>query len=193
MIEKFTMNRAREIIDMHRKVLGHTLNSRIGPWFLEKLYQAAGTSIDNGFCYISTEEGSVTGFISFCLDQEDLERNILGRLSLRDRARIGIFFLSHPERIPDFFRQRNFAKFLKRSFKRPYASILTLGVSPEIQHQGIGRQLVGKAKEVAKSQGVKDLFVDTEETNTGAISFYKKNNFEQAASAYGNIVLRCAL
>lgn len=74
MIQKLTKNEIESVIDLHLRVLGNTLNSRVGPWFLKKLYGVIEGSIDNGYCFIYIESHEIIGFISFCLDREQLEK-----------------------------------------------------------------------------------------------------------------------
>lgn len=190
MIQGLTKENIEAVINLHEKVLGDTLNSRIGSWFIKRLYLITTNSVDNGFCYIAIEDNEVVGFISFCFDHAKLEKEIMNSLNLAEKTAVAILLLSRPWLLPALIRQQAFAKYLKNNFIQPYASILTLGVSPKAQGRGFGGQLLDKAKEAIRDRSGKELFVDTEEKNIKAAAFYQKNNFQQVAVKCGNIIFK---
>ncbi len=190
MIELLDDTRIPEVVTLHQQVLSHTLNSRIGPWFLQKLYQQTLLSRQNGICYIYTESTRVLGFISFCRDHHRLEREIRSSLTLSDLLRVATALVLHLSWWPSLIRQLLFSRFLGLRHPGQYSLILTLGVAPNQQGKGIGSQLIQKAVAAMTSLGVRDFFVDTEATNTGAIETYEKNGFELVDEKYGNIILR---
>lgn len=193
MIQRLTESTIGSVVELHRRVLGHTLNAQIGSDFLRRLYVATNSSIDNGFCYIFMDENRVLGFISFCLDHARLETEIMGSLRFKEKAMIFRSLLCRPWLLPVLLRQQLFSKYVGRHYSQPYATILTLGVSPDAQGRGIGRKLVDVAREAVRRRGAEELFVDTEETNVQAALFYRNYGFQQVAAKYGNIVLRAAI
>jgi RimJ/RimL family protein N-acetyltransferase len=54
---------------------------------------------------------------------------------------------------------------------------LDIGVDHRLQGKGIGKQLLQKGKELAKTKGIHKLSLRVLSTNEGAIQFYKKNGF----------------
>ena len=56
--------------------------------------------------------------------------------------------------------------------------VTELWVSDELQHQGIGRRLMDKAKEIAVQQKRRALILETQTCNTNAIGFYLHQGFE---------------
>ena len=193
MIQRLTDATAELVVELHKKVLGHTLNAQMGSGFLRRLYVATNNSTDNGFCYIFMDENRVLGFISFCLDHARLETEIMGSLRFKEKAMIFRSLLCRPWLLPALLRQQLFSKYVGRHYSQPYTTILTLGVSPDAHWRGIGRQLVDAARETVRRRGAGELFVDTEETNTQAALFYRKYGFRQVAVKYGNIVLKTVI
>ncbi len=189
MIESLDDARISDVVALHQQVLGHTLNSRLGRWFLLKLYRQTVLSRQNGFCYIYTNESEIVGFISFCRDHHRLESEIRRSLSFRDWMRVVVTLLAHPSWWPSFIRQLLFSRFLVSRYPAQYSMILTLGVAPDQQGKGVGSQLIQKAIKVIAALGVQDFFVDTEVTNTAAIETYKKNLFSMVGIKYGNVIL----
>ena len=56
--------------------------------------------------------------------------------------------------------------------------ITELWVSDELRHQGIGKRLMDKAKEIAVSQNRRAIILETQSCNTNAIGFYLHEGFE---------------
>ncbi len=56
-------------------------------------------------------------------------------------------------------------------------NIIQLAVDAPFQNNGIGSQLINKAKDFAKSLGKKSLSLEVDSNNTNAQNFYKKHNF----------------
>ena len=56
--------------------------------------------------------------------------------------------------------------------------VTELWVSDELRHQGIGKRLMDKAKEIAISQNRRAIILETQSCNTNAIGFYLHEGFE---------------
>lgn len=62
-------------------------------------------------------------------------------------------------------------------------------VTEGYRSKGIGSQLIGRAKEIAKEMGARMLILETQSCNVSAISFYLKHGFELVgvdSAAYSN-------
>jgi ribosomal-protein-alanine N-acetyltransferase len=55
--------------------------------------------------------------------------------------------------------------------------IFSLAVLPEIQNQGIGKEIMKRLIEIAKKEGLKKIYLHAKETNFKAIAFYQKFGF----------------
>ncbi len=58
-------------------------------------------------------------------------------------------------------------------------AIHTLGVSPKVQGQGVGKAMVLKAVEIAKAKGCKSMRLDVIDTNPAACVFYERLGFKR--------------
>lgn len=58
-------------------------------------------------------------------------------------------------------------------------AIHTLGVSPRVQGEGVGRAMVHKAIDIARKQGCKSIRLDVIDTNPAACIFYEKLGFRR--------------
>lgn len=57
-------------------------------------------------------------------------------------------------------------------------TICQIGVHPDIQHSGLGSELMTEVIKDAKAKKVRTLTLEVRESNTKAINFYKKNGFK---------------
>ncbi|MFH1457245.1 MAG: GNAT family N-acetyltransferase [Patescibacteria group bacterium] len=190
MIIPLTENKIQEVVALHQKVLGHTLNSRIGSWFLKKLYMQTIKAENNGFGFIYMENNKVLGFISFCIDQEKLSNKIKQSISFKNKLKLFSFLIFHPNLINKFIKNIFFGNFIKNNFKKPYTIILTIGVHSNTRGKGIGKKLINKCQEVLKNKNINTIYVDTEITNKIAIKFYQKIGFQIIKKKFNNVILK---
>ncbi len=60
-----------------------------------------------------------------------------------------------------------------------YFEIQNMGVTPGYRSKGIGKQLMQKCFEWAKSKGYQKIFVSSYAKNTSALAFYKANGLDE--------------
>ena len=65
------------------------------------------------------------------------------------------------------------------------AEILTVAVAPSERRQGIGERLMRKALQFASGDRVSSVFLEVEDTNTAAVSLYRKIGFKQVGRREG--------
>ncbi|MBX3241311.1 MAG: GNAT family N-acetyltransferase [Chitinophagaceae bacterium] len=65
---------------------------------------------------------------------------------------------------------------------RQLAYIYDVAVLPGNQRQGIGKLLIGKAKEYLKAEGVTEMYVQAENADAHALEFYAKTGIKKATS-----------
>ena len=63
--------------------------------------------------------------------------------------------------------------------KSRYLEVENIGVSPGFRSQGIGAELIKKAKDWGKEHGFSRLFVNSYFHNQRAVEFYKRNGFAE--------------
>ncbi len=71
------------------------------------------------------------------------------------------------------------------------AHILTLGINPDWQRQGLGEKMLHYLIELAAEKGAKSVLLDVRESNHGAAKLYRQLGFEQIATRKGYYPAMC--
>lgn len=191
MVIPLTQEHLSAVVALHQRVLGHTLNARVGRNFLYKLYQATITHRPNGAGFVVTDDQhTIIGFITCCLDHQALQQYIMTCLGWRDYAQLLWFFFCHPWFIGTVLRRQGFDQYLLRHFPQPLSMVLTLGVDPHHQGKGLGRKLIAAVDTYMRQQQCTSYYLDTEVTNQTALHFYHTIGFMTVAQCYGNVIMR---
>lgn len=190
MIRVCNTKEIQEIIALHQQVLGHTLNAQLGSEWLVYLYEQTLKASRNGFIYVFIEQGNILGFISGCINHAELNKQIMDNLRLSQKFKIICFFLRHPFKLLKFFQNIKFSSYLEKKYPAPYSTILTLGVDPNQQKKGIGRELITAVLQHLQAENIKDVYVDTERNNFRAQNFYLKVGFKKVAEKLDNVIFR---
>jgi ribosomal-protein-alanine N-acetyltransferase len=80
---------------------------------------------------------------------------------------------------------RSLAGFISGRIAADEAEILSIGVAPEWQRRGVGRQMVEGLVRAARRAEVKRLFLEVATDNTAAIALYKRLGFKKAGTRKG--------
>lgn len=179
-----------EIVQIHRKVLPYTINSRVGSKFLHSLYSVLLKNPSSNQVLVYKENQSVLGFASFCTDLNKTNLNVLKHLSLTAYVGILLFLITHPASLGELFSRNKFSNYLENKFKNPYPTILTIGVDPSVQGKGVGKQLMKEVFDYFKKHRISTFYVDTQTSNKGAILFYEKSGFTDQGNFENNKILR---
>ncbi len=66
---------------------------------------------------------------------------------------------------------------------KPIAYIYDVGVSPDLQGQGLGKALIAEVCNFCKQNNFEDAYVEAESDDIDAVSFYRKTKFSSELSA----------
>ena len=80
---------------------------------------------------------------------------------------------------------RSLAGFIIGRIAADEAEILSIGVAPEWQRRGVGRQMVEGLVRAARRAEVKRLFLEVATDNTAAVALYKSLGFKKAGARNG--------
>ena len=178
-----------DVVSLHQTVLGHTLNARIGNWFLGYLYTKTQQSENNGKVFLyKDEDNKMVGFVSVCLDYKKLNKYVTKHLSFSQKVHLTFHLMHHPKQLLELFKKIKFGKYLENLLTHPAAYILTLGLDNQQQGKGVGKQLMQTTEQYFKNNNHSTYFVDTEKTNEKAVGFYKKIGFTVEEIKDGNVV-----
>lgn len=189
MISKANTKNLYKIVEIHKEVLNNTLTSKTGKPFILSLYKLLLKNRPRSEVLIYKDTRKVLGFIGLTRDRLGLNAVVSSELGFRQKIDLAIFLLLHPVLIGKLYDKLALDRFLAKNYKEGFPSILTLGVSPGAQGGGIGRKLIGKADKFFEEAGFLKYFVDTEESNNGALKFYNKLGFRRVATVARNVIL----
>jgi ribosomal-protein-alanine N-acetyltransferase len=65
------------------------------------------------------------------------------------------------------------------------AEILNMAVDPAYRRKGIGSTLLSAATSAAQAQNAKNIYLEVRESNSAAISFYRRHGFEKTTERRG--------
>ena len=68
------------------------------------------------------------------------------------------------------------------------AEVLSIGVIPGWQRQGVGSKLLQGVKRAAVKSGAKRLYLEVAQSNAAALAFYKKAGFDETGRRPGYYV-----
>ncbi len=71
------------------------------------------------------------------------------------------------------------------------AHILTLGINPDWQRQGLGEKMLHYLIELAAGKDAKSVLLDVRESNHGAAKLYRQLGFQQIATRKGYYPAMC--
>ncbi len=187
-ITPLTAGLVTQVVQLHRQVLGDTVNARIGEWFLNYLYQQLLLQTQFAKAWVAVEDGTVVGFISIATDYQQLSNSLMQRLPLTSKVRAGWFLLIHPGLAWEFLQQRRFSSYLQTQLPVQCCYVLTLGVAASQQGKGIGRLLMDAV--VAQSSNHCPIYLDTKADNHQAVRFYERYGFQIIDRRSGNVLCR---
>lgn len=178
------------VVQLHRTVLGHTLNARVGAWFLIHLYEQLLSADNNGYGFVYKEQGQVLGFVSVCLDYVALNKRIVDSFSWQKKFKLAWYMSTHPKKIVQFWRKMQFGTLLQSLLPQPTPYVLTLGVDIHQQGKGIGKYIMQAVEDYFRQHACSVYYLDTEEANAPAVAFYKKNGFTVVDVKDGNVIFQ---
>lgn len=178
------------VVRLHRKVLGDTVNARVGEWFLQYLYSQLLQLPNLATVLIAKDEDQIVGFISAAKDYRLLSGQLMAALSIKQKMIIGWFLITHPTLWLAFLQQRMFGSYVQRHLPDPLSYILTFGVNTNQQGKGVGRLLMDAMVTELQAPTNQAIYLDTKKSNAAAIHFYERYGFQIVQRFAGNVLCR---
>jgi ribosomal protein S18 acetylase RimI-like enzyme len=108
-----------------------------------------------------------------------LEQNLsLDKLEREMSDTFSVFYLGYYNALAVAYLKLNFDKSQTETHKADSLEIERIYVLKEYKGKGIGKQLLGKAIEIAENAKLKNICLGVWEKNTEAIDFYRKHGFK---------------
>jgi ribosomal protein S18 acetylase RimI-like enzyme len=175
-IRRMTDDDVSGVVAIHLASFPAFFLSFLGPRFLRLLYSALVREPD-AICFVSCDgAGKLTGFVTGVTRQSAFFR----RLVKQDKwhfafAAVGAA-IRRPVIIPRLFRALR--RPAEASNSSSEALLMSIGVSPTEQGQGLGRQLVAAFTEEIRRRGIASYCLTTDnQNNDAANSFYQNAGF----------------
>lgn len=109
-----------------------------------------------------------------------LEQNLsLDKLEREMSDAFSVFYLGYYNAVAVAYLKLNFDKSQTETHKADSLEIERIYVLKEYKGRGIGKQLLGKAVEIAKKAKLNNISLGVWEKNTEAIAFYRKHGFKE--------------
>ncbi len=184
-----TMSRSDffDVATLHIEALPQDFMARGGvPFLVNCLYPALIKGNVSSMVSVDQESQKIIGFVFFCNTQK----------------LIGVLFQSHPwelvklqlknfRRLPDVLHYSLLLRISGRTL--PPVELAWIGVDIKFREKGVGMGLVELAKQLARNDGVSEIWVKTLTKTPRNIDFYQGLGFQKYANIAGRAVLKLSL
>lgn len=175
-----------EVVDLHRRELDYTLNSRLGPKHLGFVYRVMMRH-PASLVRVALLNGKVTGVVSATLDPASLKSAIMSEMTFSQRLALCRELLIKPGLL--------FAFLTSLKVERPVSwdgdvvtpVLTTMAVDRETRMMGIGRKLVGYVDHFMIEQGKAVYRLDTR--SESARLFYQRVGFVEVEKRRRDTIL----
>lgn len=149
--------------------------------YLKLMYNDYYTEVEGENCFVAVDENDeAVGYI-LCAKDFDEYNKIFKAFYLPEIDALGIKYglmarggiLEH------------------KLYSKKYKAHLHIDLSDVCRHQGVGTKLMNALKEHLSQNGCHSIMLSCGYSNTNAIKFYIRNNFEKVANLFGSYILAC--
>lgn len=177
-ISQLTISDIRSLSDLHCKVFPKSRSTKFGKPYVRKMFRWF-TTYQPDLCFVAKEEKRIVGYVVGAVG--GYGRKVFRYAFLQ--VFLGLFL--HPnlwfER-GTFLFWKSYSKGLcPKSKSKPTevqllisAALAGIGVDPHDQGKGIGKQLLHKFEDAAKSKGVNKITLSVHSENVSARSLYER-------------------
>ena len=165
------------VVELHRRVLGCSLNSRLGPKHLAYVYEVAQRDPSSAVVIASFRDVPV-GVVSVTLNPARLQAQLLSGLTIQQWIELSGRLILNPTLALEWWGDK--ARFghpvvFKNQVIQPY--LTAIAVDTAFSGAGIGRALVGSAEQFFRMRNCHAYRLDTRADNSGANAFYQRLGF----------------
>jgi ribosomal protein S18 acetylase RimI-like enzyme len=165
------------LADIHQKAFQDFFLTTLGKGFLRTYYKASLNSSESIAICAVTDENQIIGYCIGCILSKGYHKRLV-RTNLTAFLFQGVSILfTKPKAL--YRLVFNLDKSTIKTDDGNYAELLSIGVLPEINGSGIGKELIKKFEEVAITKGCKKIALTTDfYNNHKVLEFYKKTGYE---------------
>lgn len=180
---------AARVASLHIKALPGTVSSKIGHFYLTRIYSVVVKNKKNNTAFIAKEKEQIVGVVVATSDLKLFSEQFRKELSLKDYGLIALSVFTFKITPFEILNRIVFENLLIKNYKKSYASITILFVNKNFRKNGIGSALVKKILNLY-SKKVKNIYVDTLLVNKKAINFYQTLGFKEQKKIKDSMLLQ---
>ena len=176
---KSTATESVQIAEIHLNSFKGFFLTTLGFSFLKAYYKTCAKSEDAiSICAIDDETGKILGFSVGCYHSKGFnKRLILSNLIIYSYQAIIVFF-TKPLALIRIFKNLGKGEGVKKDDSN-YAELLSIGVLPDKNGLGIGKNLLMEFESEVKKKGLHKITLTTDaEANENVLQFYKKSGYK---------------
>ena len=182
----------KEIVRLHRAVLGYTLNSQLGEEHLSIIYYQMSQN-PKGFVRVALVAGKPVGVISGTIDMDGMKNALLSSINPMRFGRILARLLKNPFLFAEFCKSSVIGRPVRAQGESIPAILTAIAIAPEFQGLGIGTKLVFALEDFFRTQHLQFYRSDTLRNNHSAREFYRKLGFQELENRTDSVILLKAL
>ena len=187
-ISSLKSEKIKEVISLHQKLLGLTLNNRLGNEHLQYVYETTIRHKQSKIA-VATLNEKIVGHIVLSINPSDLRKTLLRNRSLGKLAKTFFSLLIKPSLFYQYLDNRKLEPplYYKGSIIQPLLAVIA--VDKGWQGLGIGSKLIEYADQYFSLNNYFMYKVDTLISNRVSRLFYENNGFFELEKRGKNIVL----
>jgi ribosomal protein S18 acetylase RimI-like enzyme len=164
------------VVRLHQRVMGYSVNARLGNAHLAFVYRATAALPDALVC-VAEDDGVVVGAVSASLDEAVCARALVRQMGMAQRITTAVRLCCTPSVWPTVWAARRSAQPVIHDGASVAACLTSIVVAPDAQGRGIGRTLIATVDAFMRAHGLQCYRLDTRVSNRGARAFYTRLGF----------------
>ena len=170
------ISESKELVKIHLESFKDFFLTSLGERFLNTYYKSCLKSEESiAICAIDENE-NIIGFSVGCLRSKGFHKRLIRQDLTAFALQVIIILLSNPKAIVRLV--NNLEKNSDKNDDGDYAELLSIGVLPNYNGQGVGKELVKRFEEEAIEKGFAEMALTTDfNDNNKVLQFYKSTGY----------------
>lgn len=175
---KSKVSDSNQIAKIHLKSFPNFFLTTLGYSFLKTYYRSCAKSKEAiSICAIDQDDKKLLGFAVGCLNSKGFNKRLIKQNRVAFMFHGLIILFSKPKAIIRLF--NNLGKNTDKNDTGNYAELLSIGVLPTYNGQGIGKELIKRFEEEAMNKGCLEMALTTDfDKNSKVLEFYKSTGYD---------------
>jgi len=185
-IRQLSLSDTKNAADLHLKTIPG-ISSLLGKSYLNKFYQMLVKNKKH-MSFAIYVDNYLRGLVTATEDILETSQELHRFFNLNSYLTLFLKIINLQISPLAIYSRVMFEKYQKKSYKKPYLSIVTLCVDPKYQRHGFGSKLIKSVLAEAKKRDKNIIYVDARADNKKANKFYLKLGFKKQRKIFGNAI-----